>query len=282
VVQCPANPFLCWPHCSFDISLALELKAECDNDMRGEEYNNRLHQSRGAYLEPALPARQSRRPKTASRGPFYSLLPSRLGRGPFLKWLRRTHAWLGLWGAALGILFGVTGILNNHRAIMKIPAAKIEQNVIQLPLPQPPPTSPEVFAAWLQWELGIKKPWTLAKAEPPRAVIWGRQELQQPEHWVVNFGAPHRLIGAEYWVGNSFVTVKRRDANFWAFLIGLHMANGASVAWILLADSIAGSFVVLALSGVLLWTRLHGPRLLAAGLSLGSLLMGIWFAWSSM
>ena len=250
--------------------------------MRGEQRNDLLHESRGASPEPALPARQSRRPKTASRGPFYSLLPPRLGRGPFLKWLRRTHAWLGLWGAALGILFGVTGILMNHRAVMKIPAAKLDQRVIQLSLPQPLPASPEAFAARLQQELGLKKPPTLVKADPPGTVIWGGQEVSQPKRWQVNFQAPQHLIGAEYWVGNSFVTVKRRDANFWAFLIGLHMANGTSVAWILLADSIAGSFVVLALTGVLLWTRLHGPRLLAAGLGLGSMLMGIWFAWSSM
>ena len=43
------------------------------------------------------------------------------------------------------------------------------------------------------------------------------------------------------------------------------MASGMGVAWILLADTIAGSLIILALSGILLWTRLHGPRLLAAG-----------------
>ena len=46
------------------------------------------------------------------------------------------------------------------------------------------------------------------------------------------------------------------------------MASGMGVAWILLADTVAGSLIILALSGILLWTRLHGPRLLAAGLGL--------------
>lgn len=220
----------------------------------------------------------------APRPSYYSLLPARLGRGAFLKWLRRTHAWLGLWGATLGILFGVTGILMNHRAVMKIPVAKLEQNVIQLLLPQPPPPTADVFAGWLQRELGLGlgKPPARKKAEPPRTVVWGGQEVRQPARWEVSFGAPQYLITAEYWVGNSFATVRRFDANAWAFLMGLHMANGASVAWILLADSIAGSFIVLALTGVLLWTRLHGPRLVAAGLALGSLLLGIGFAWTSM
>ena len=59
----------------------------------------------------------------------------------------------------------------------------------------------------------------------------------------------------------------------------LHMASGMGVAWILLADTIAGSFIILSLTGILLWTRLHGPRLLAAALGLGSLTFAIFFVW---
>lgn len=218
----------------------------------------------------------------SARAPYYRLLPPRLGRGEFLKWLRRVHAWLGLWGAALGILFGVTGILLNHRDVMKIPWAKVERTEIQLPIPQPRPASPEALAAWVQRELRVEKPWKQARSNPPRTVIWGGQEVTQPERWTVSFNAPQRFIGAEYWVGNSFVTVRRFDTNFWAFLNSLHTAGGMNAAWILLADAIAGSFIVLALTGIVLWTRLHGPRLLAAGLGVGSLLLGIWFTWQSM
>jgi uncharacterized protein len=45
---------------------------------------------------------------------------SRSFRSIFLKWLRKVHGWIGLWGAVLGLLFGVTGFLQNHRATMKI------------------------------------------------------------------------------------------------------------------------------------------------------------------
>ncbi len=37
-------------------------------------------------------------------------------------------------------------------------------------------------------------------------------------------------------------------------------------AWILLTDTLAGALLILAITGILLWSRLHGPRLLAAGL----------------
>ena len=39
-----------------------------------------------------------------------------------------------------------------------------------------------------------------------------------------------------------------------------------SNAWILLTDTLAGALLILAITGTLLWSRLHGPRLLAASL----------------
>src|SRR5439155_25585060 len=60
---------------------------------------------------------------------------NRSRRAVFLGWLRKTHLYVGLWGAVLGLLFGATGILLNHRSIMKIPVEKSVQNTAQLPLP---------------------------------------------------------------------------------------------------------------------------------------------------
>jgi hypothetical protein len=39
-----------------------------------------------------------------------------------------------------------------------------------------------------------------------------------------------------------------------------------SNVWILLTDTLACGLLVLAITGTLLWSRLHGPRLMAAGL----------------
>lgn len=179
------------------------------------------------------------------------------------------------------MLFGITGILMNHRAVLRIPAATVEQTVIQLALPEPPP-DPETFAVWLQRELRLTRRPSRVKVDPARTVAWAGHGIRQPPRWEVHWSAPQRSIAAEYWVGNSFVTVRRADGNVWAFLTGLHTATGATVAWVLLTDSIAGSVIALAVTGVLLWTRLHGPTLAAAGLALGSLLLGAWFAWTGM
>lgn len=209
----------------------------------------------------------------------YLFVPSRLRRARFLVWLRRTHAWLGLWGAALALLFGATGILLNHRAVMKIPAAKIEQSVIQLSLPDPRPASAEALARWLQSELRVERPPALVKVEPAQTVTWNSHAVEQPQLWRVFFASAQRGFNAEYWAGNAFVTVRCEDPNVYALLTRLHKGTGASAAWILLVDTLAGALIVLALSGILLWSRLHGSRLMAAGIGLTSLGLTMWFAW---
>jgi hypothetical protein len=246
----------------------------------------------GVAEVPLLPVRHKRRDdvmpgvadsaRTKPGTTSHLFLPSRLRRRvKFLIWLRRTHAWTGLWGAALALLFGSTGILLNHRAIMKIPAAKLEQTVVQLPLPEPRPADAQALARWLQGELKVAKPPTLVKVEPAQKVIWNDETVQQPELWRIFFASPQQAIDAEYWVGNAFVTVKRQDPNVFALLTRLHKGTGVNAAWVLLVDTLAGGLIVLALSGILLWSRLHGTRLFAAALGLGSLSLMLWFAWYS-
>lgn len=212
----------------------------------------------------------------------YLFLPRRLARGAFLKWLRRTHAWIGLWGAALGLLFGTTGILLNHHEKMKISAARMEQSVVQLPLPEPRPAGPEALALWLAEALRFAPDEARIRQEPSKTVIWSGVEVRQPARWQITVRAPQRFVQAEYWEGNAFVTVKRSEANFFALLNNLHRGAGLGVGWILLADTPAGGLIVLSLTGVLLWTRLHGSRLAAAGLALGSLGLGFWFVWQAL
>lgn len=106
---------------------------------------------------------------------------------------------------------------------------------------------------------------------PQKTVTWARQSLQQPSQWRVDFHNPQQSVNAEYWVGNAYVSVKRQDANVFGFITRLHKGAGMGTAWVLLADTLAGGLVFLSLTGLLLWTKLHGSRLLMAGLGLGSL-----------
>lgn len=200
----------------------------------------------------------------------------------WLKWLRQLHAWIGLWGATLGLLFGVSGFLLNHRAVMKIPAVQMEQSQIELALPSPPPVDAKALALWLQAQLSINKEPSKITTETAKTVAWGGQNLQQPSQWRVDFHNPQRSISAEYWVGNAYVSVKFQDANVFAFITRLHKGVGMDVGWILLADTLAGGMVFLSLTGLLLWTKLHGSRLTMAGLGLSSLGMAVFFVLNSL
>lgn len=212
-------------------------------------------------------------------GPLF--LPRRFRRVRVIKWLRRTHGWFALWGGVVGMLFGATGILLNHRAVMKIPAVKFERSTIQLPLGEARPGAPAEFASWLQAQLSLEKPPARIETERSVPVAWGDRTMTQPEQWKIFFVGPQHALQAEYWVGNRFVTVKRTEGNVFYMLTRLHTGQGVHPGWILLADTISASLIVLAVTGLLLWSRLHGPRLLALGL-LGCSLGGLaFFAWLS-
>ena len=199
-------------------------------------------------------------------------------RAIFLKWLRKTHGWIGLWGAAIGLLFGVTGILQNHRTVLKIPTAQAQETMLQILLPTPAPANVKEMASWLQKELMVDHPASRERSEPAKPVAWGDKTMKQPAHWSVTLSSPQTNLQAEYWVGNHFVTVKRSDQNVFGTLNNLHKGNGVGIPWILLADTLAGSIILLSLTGVVLWTQLNRRRMIGFCIGLTSLMLVIGFA----
>ena len=59
------------------------------------------------------------------------------------------------------------------------------------------------------------------------------------------------------------------------------MGSGMGALWIFLGDSLAFGLFVLSASGLLLWSRLHGPRLLAVGLAPTLLFVTGFVMWKS-
>jgi hypothetical protein len=193
-------------------------------------------------------------------------------RATFVKWLRKVHGWIGLWGAALGLLFGTTGFFLNHRGgPLKVSTGEPQVAVLQVPLPQPAPETPRELAKWLKQELKIAGNPGRAQKEPAHPVAWGDRSVVQPEHWQLNFASPRENTSAEYWVGNGYVTVKRNENTFLAMLTNMHKGVGLSVGWVLLIDTLAGSLILLSLTGVLLWTELNRRKTIGVVLVLGSI-----------
>lgn len=107
-------------------------------------------------------------------------------------------------------------------------------------------------------------------------------QVEQPAVWKVDFHSPQYSVNAEYLVGNQFVSVKRQEANMFAFISRLHKGVGMNVGWILLVDSLAGALIMLSITGVLLWTKMRKSRLTMAGLIAGSAGLGLLFTLQSL
>jgi len=191
-------------------------------------------------------------------------------RAKMVAWVRKAHGWIGLWGAILGLIFGIAGIWLNHRAVLKLPMSQERANA-QLALPDPAPASAAEMAAWLQKTLNQRNPPNSMRIELPRPVSWTDKPkerevaaeaptLVQPEHWIFNFGGPDEIVQADYWRGNRSLGVTTTRSGFVATLSNLHKGTGMPVAWILLVDTLAGSIIFLSISGVALWMLTHRRR----------------------
>ncbi|WP_321952771.1 PepSY-associated TM helix domain-containing protein [Paraburkholderia bannensis] len=192
-------------------------------------------------------------------------------RANFIKWLRKVHGWVGLWGAVLGLLFGVTGFLLNHRAgPMKISSGTAQVKEMQVALPADRPKTPEALASWLQQTLEFDGKPGKIRREKSHPVAWGDRSVVQPESWQFALMGPHESIAVEYWVGNNTVSVRRTQSAFFATLNNLHRGVGMGIGWVLLMDTIAGSLILLSLTGVLLWTELNRKKTVGVVLVVGS------------
>lgn len=199
-------------------------------------------------------------------------------RATILRWLRKVHGWLGLWGAVFGFLFGATGIVLAHRSVLHLPITKVEQSVVHYRLASAP-LAPADLAQRIAAEFGFGGPAPRVKVEPPHLVAWNGVDVVQPERWEIRFDHPRRGARVEYFVGNGFARIEKLDATAIGTLTRLHMATGVDAFWVLLIDTFAGSLMLLALTGTLLWTQLRPPRAAAAAVLLGApLLAACWLA----
>lgn len=201
-------------------------------------------------------------------------------RAIFLTWLRKIHLYVGLWGALFGLLFGATGLILNHRAILKIPVEKTVVTTVQLNLPHSF-AKPDLMTKWLQEELKftpVAPP--VVRTQPAKTVIWNGQDVAQPERWTIAMNRPGSGISAEYYVGSQSVKLDQIDATPIGTLTRLHMSIGVNAFWVLLSDTIAGGLILLSITGLLLWTQLHTVRTVAVLTSVGALFAGLWFMWS--
>ena len=104
----------------------------------------------------------------------------------FLIWLRKFHAWVGLSGAAFGLLFGITGFLQNHRAVMKIEAGRIEERKVTVDLGEAPATV-EALAQALTQRMGWDPSRVRTRVQAPRPARIGGAAVTAAARWTVDY-----------------------------------------------------------------------------------------------
>lgn len=207
----------------------------------------------------------------------YLFLPRAAQTPAILPWLRRVHAWTGFWGALFFFMLGLSGIYLNHRAILRVDPGPVIQVASLDAIVEPGAFSTEEeMIAWLRSEYSVAGEPARGRGGPGGPVNFNGQAAQQPETWTVSFRGANAAITATHQVGSNLVHIEQTGAGFIRMIMDLHKVVGVNAIFVLLMDTMAGGMMVMSVTGVLLWTRLHGPRLLAAGIVGTMLGLTVW------
>lgn len=171
----------------------------------------------------------------------------------------------------------------NHRNILKFDLPKpVEVSQMDVAVRSGQFADAEAMGKCAKVTLGLpvegKEPPVEQGKKKPDERFMG-QALPQTEKWTRTFTMPDAQVTVDYVPGAPNVTVKREDLGMLAAIKNLHKGAGVGVVWVLLIDTIAGALIAMSLTGLLLWTRLHGSRLLAGGIAGGSLTWAIIAMW---
>lgn len=209
----------------------------------------------------------------------------------FLRWLKRIHAWTGFWGALFFLMMGTSGFLLNHRSVWKIDTGEnVELPAVELPVAPSTIKDADGLGKWAQQALDLPVKASAPRgpggpeggrgsggpgSKKPEGARFMGKPVTQAEKWTRNFMMPDARVTVDYVPGSNHVTAKREAINGLGVIKNLHKGVGLPVGWVLFIDTIAGALITMALTGYLLWTRMHGSRLLAGGLAGGALVWAL-------
>jgi hypothetical protein len=173
--------------------------------------------------------------------------------------IRQVHVWIGAWGALAAVIFGATGLIQNHRFALHLPQGDAEEIArIELPVPDAARNSAGSFQAWLHDAEHLHV--DTVRVQPGRPVEFNGQRIPQPTHWNFQGGNARITVQGDYSVGAASVVVHRLRQSPLAVAERLHKGVGGGLAWTLLEDSFALAMVCLGVSGLLMWSRGRSAR----------------------
>ena len=167
------------------------------------------------------------------------------------RWIRQIHLWIGAWGALAAILYGITGLVMNHRFGEGAwpQGDSSDTGKTTLTIPAEARASPEQLSLWLQEAEGLD-PQVIRKGKPGDV----------PVKWTFSGGSASDSWALEIVPSQAKADLKRSTHTSLGAFNRLHKAYGGGWGWILLADSFAVGMVLLGLSGLWMWARGRTPR----------------------
>ncbi|EGR4253075.1 peptidase [Vibrio cholerae] len=182
------------------------------------------------------------------------------------KWVRRLHAWCGFFTLLLMLLYGLTGLWLSHRAVWPLPGPHTSKSEWQLSLTQPI-DSVSTFQAQLNTEYGEHE-WTIREIAAQQLPT-PQQPLLIPARWEARATSVTDTFSAQYVPGTLVIQAQHQKANWAAVLNRLHRGMGTGLGWQLFSDLAAVAMLLLALTSLLMWTKLHGSPKRAGWLLIG-------------
>ena len=188
------------------------------------------------------------------------------------KWIRRIHAWIGFILIPLILIYAFSGIYLQHRDILKINGASTlrtkEETVLQSPL-----KSIKEF----KYFINNKYPDYLSRGEfkdiKPVLLETLDEPLIIPATWQFSSTDIKHRISVQYTPKTLVIKSEIRTNNFIETLKELHKGKGMGVSWILFSDLASIGLIILSISSLFMWTRLHGKANLGISLiTIGTIL----------
>ena len=162
------------------------------------------------------------------------------------RWIRQFHLWIGAWGALAAILYGITGLVMNHRfGDGAWPQGDSnEAGKTTLAIPAEARATPEQLSLWLR----------ASQQLDAQVIRKGKPDDKAPK-WSLSGGSASNSWSLEYAPGKETAELKRNSHTTLAAFNRLHKGVGGGGWWILLADSFAIGMLLLGMSGIWMWAR---------------------------
>ena len=168
------------------------------------------------------------------------------------RWVRQFHLWIGAWGALAAILYGLTGLVLNHRmgesAWPQGNTSEVGHDTLQIPVEAR--LTPEQLSLWLRETQKLDAQVIRKGGRAPE-----KSARNAPPKWNLSGGSASHSWSLEYAPGEETAQLKRNRHSPLAAFNRLHKGVGGGAWWTLLADSFAIGMLLLGISGIWMWAR---------------------------